>query len=379
MITNKLQDIVHLLETFVVLLIIQPILFLLYGRACQNNRINSSSVRGKIVIVTGASAGIGAEITRKLFISGGTVIMACRCAMKTLKLIESLKSEYPQALGSLHYIHLDLVNLSTVIQFIETFSNQFQSCDILVNNAGINTPGPTQDGLERLFQVNYLGHYLLTLLLIKSTKLNHKKILRIVNFSSFTHHFGSIDYRLSASLQSPSTASPYSDSKLYMNLLTLQLNKLYSTLNNSINTNTINNNKKSNIQSKKKAKKRPVSTTNTTPSVLAVSVDPGAVNSEIWRDWTGIKRLGYKLVSGLFLSADEGSETAVYAATVDTEELLSRYGAQYQRPKTYRDYLYEKEPLLTGHALIPYIIPYRFLFPSLAFEAVGVHTGRLSP
>ena len=52
--------------------------------------------------------------------------------------------------------------MTSVLAFCNEYRQQVGSLDIIVNNAGVNTKGTTSDGLNESFQINYLGHYLLT-------------------------------------------------------------------------------------------------------------------------------------------------------------------------------------------------------------------------
>ena len=90
-------------------------------------------------------------------------------------------------------MQLELDSLASVRDFIKAFNREFSHLDGLVNNAAVmNTPQRrTKDGFELQFGVNFLGHFLLTELLL--TNLKKAKSSRIVHTSSVLHEKGSID------------------------------------------------------------------------------------------------------------------------------------------------------------------------------------------
>merc|ERR1719223_1003807 len=145
---------------------------------------------------------------------------------------------------------MDLAELTTVIDFAERIHEQFSKVDVLINNAGLNGHGLLSNGMQKAWQVNYLGHHLLTRAL-------KSKLKRVVNLSSVMHHMGRADFVLS-STSTEANNGCYPDSKLYMNLLTMELNKGIDLSNSET------------LQGKKSA------------PLLAVSANPGAVRSDIW-------------------------------------------------------------------------------------------------
>ena len=140
-----------------------------------------TDLTGKIVIVTGANAGIGLETSKLLLKRGAVVVFACRDEARTLSSIKmSIKSseECKRAV----YMKLDLASFISIKSFAEKFKERFQRLDILVNNAGgmFDKQGATEDGFETTLGVNYLGGLFLTLMLLK--KMSQKG--RIINVGS---------------------------------------------------------------------------------------------------------------------------------------------------------------------------------------------------
>ena len=146
---------------------------------------------GKIYIVTGTTSGIGLATVKQLAKQSATVI----CASRNLELAKKISAEIIEGTSNknIHNLPLELDSLDSVRDFIKVFNKKFPHLDGLVNNAAVmNTPHRrTKDGFELQFGVNFLGHFLLTELLLP--KLKKAKGSRIVHTSSVLHEKGSID------------------------------------------------------------------------------------------------------------------------------------------------------------------------------------------
>lgn len=136
---------------------------------------------GRIAVVTGASAGVGRATALQLAQLGATVVLGIRSDERGRATEVALREEARGAAwsttgamaGRVEYVQLDLGNLASVRAFAATVQQRWPRVDILVNNAGLNNTGvptslvaPTRDGMEEVFAVNYVGHFLLTLLLV---------------------------------------------------------------------------------------------------------------------------------------------------------------------------------------------------------------------
>ncbi|XP_065293270.1 retinol dehydrogenase 12-like isoform X2 [Dermacentor albipictus] len=142
---------------------------------------------GKTVIVTGGNAGIGKETAKELARRGARVILACRSPAKGQRAAEDILVETG---CSVVVRQLDLCSLKSVRQFADDIVRNERRLDVLINNAGIfpDRIQLTEDGYEECFQANYLGHFLLTLLLTDLLKKSAPS--RVVNLTSFLHHLG---------------------------------------------------------------------------------------------------------------------------------------------------------------------------------------------
>lgn len=316
-----------------------------------------ASMQGKVVIVTGSNAGIGKQTAKKLYSFGATVVMACRDEKRANEAIRDIKEQTPDATGQLVFLPLDLGYLPTVTAFVDMFRKKFDKLDVLVNNAGLSAEATSRHGLAQLFQVNYLGHFLLTHLLLEKrpgdSPISFKEPLRVVSLSSVTHHMGGSNFRQASinGVKGPFVGSTYLDSKLYMNFLTFYLNKYFSPDFQTAST------------------VKGLGTTHR--PVVAVCVDPGAVDTDIFRDFKGIARVITNFLQSIvFLTPDEGSETSVYGATCPVSELLANR-QHYVRTTDVGN----TEAVMTGHPLVPYVVPYHVPFPFVAFESIGPFAG----
>ncbi|XP_039315479.1 retinol dehydrogenase 12 [Solenopsis invicta] len=209
-----------------------------------NNKMCASKARidNKTVVITGASDGIGKETARDLYARGGKIIMACRNMEKANQAMEDIKNnppsyikvtkeEYIKNAGELAIYILDLTSIKSVIECARNLLTNESTIDILINNAGVATQksnGKTEDGIQITFQVNYLGHFILTLLLL--SKMKSSSNCRIVNVSSIAHIFGSMHFddinleRTNSPLMSYAFKS-YAQSKLANILFTKELTR----------------------------------------------------------------------------------------------------------------------------------------------------------
>jgi NAD(P)-dependent dehydrogenase (short-subunit alcohol dehydrogenase family) len=153
---------------------------------------NISDQKGKVVIVTGSSSGLGYETAKVLANKNATVIVAVRNEAKGNAAVESIKVENPNT--DIQVMLLDLSNLESIHKFAENFKKKLNKLDLLINNAGVMNPPytKTKDGFELQFGTNHLGHFALTGLLIDLIKKTRSS--RIVNVSSTAHKIGKLNF-----------------------------------------------------------------------------------------------------------------------------------------------------------------------------------------
>jgi NAD(P)-dependent dehydrogenase (short-subunit alcohol dehydrogenase family) len=354
------------------------------------------SLVNQVAIVTGSNTGIGKATAIALAARGATVILACRDEKKGLEAANEINlrlklfnaSEFPFALkGKAKFMRLDLSDLHSVFDFAMAYKEEYTKLDILVNNAGINTDGLLSNGLEQLFQVNYLGHYLLYRCLenhlrrsdgSSNNNNNTNKAARVINLSSVMHHFGQYNFRLSA-LRKFSLImryllgySYYDDSKLFMNFLTMAINQRNDQYQNYLfsvqqevkaNSNNGNSPRPQNTMSRE---------------ILAVSVNPGAVASDIWRN-VPFQSVFQAITNYVFLNTADGSKTSVYAALID-EKIIKNYRCSSTTVSATTSTSTSHSSNLVQYKDIPYLIPYHMYWRTIFFELLGhsFHTPEFS-
>ncbi|KAL0040749.1 hypothetical protein WJX79_004106 [Trebouxia sp. C0005] len=135
-------------------------------------RLPTHNFHGKVCIITGGNAGVGQATAEAMVARGARVIIACRDEGRARTAAEALNMTktqegcegYPVEVGS-----LDLASLDSVRSFASSFNARGLPLALLICNAGIMAPPKklvTKDGFEQQFQVNYLGHWMLTHLLL---------------------------------------------------------------------------------------------------------------------------------------------------------------------------------------------------------------------
>ncbi|WP_316741990.1 oxidoreductase [Pedobacter antarcticus] len=178
---------------------------------------------GKMIIVTGANAGIGFETALALYEAGAHVVLACRNLGKANEAIVRIKQS--SGAGVLEAAQLDLGDLNSVRQFAETFIKQHLKLDVLINNAGIMIPPATKtvQGFESQFGVNFIGHFALTGYLYPI--LNSTPGSRIITLSSMAYLYGKIDFDNLKSEKDYEPMREYQQSKLADLILSVELQR----------------------------------------------------------------------------------------------------------------------------------------------------------
>jgi NAD(P)-dependent dehydrogenase (short-subunit alcohol dehydrogenase family) len=128
------------------------------------------SQAGKVFLITGGYSGIGLELAKILYTKGGKVYIAGRSdakARQAIELIESLPTQVNG--GSVHFLSLELDDLSTIKPAVDAFIAKEAKLDVLWNNAGVSQPplgSVSKQGFELQLATNCLGPILLTNLLL---------------------------------------------------------------------------------------------------------------------------------------------------------------------------------------------------------------------
>eukprot|EP00092_Neocalanus_flemingeri_P028755 GFUD01031219.1.p1 GENE.GFUD01031219.1~~GFUD01031219.1.p1 ORF type:complete len:342 (+),score=105.45 GFUD01031219.1:184-1209(+) len=243
-----------------------------------------SSQTGKTIVITGGGRGIGLEAVKKLVRLGARVIMGCRSPDLVKKKFDAIIKDYSRG-GSVEVYPLDLMSLASVRSFAQTVISLDCPVHVLINNAGImfGDRKETEDGFESQLATNYLGHFLLSHMLLPVMERTGQTDTpaRIVNVSSCAHYWGAWmdfnDMHL-RDLYSPEKA--YGNSKAAQIMFTSQLDTML------------------------KSGQAPVK---------VLSLHPGVVYTDLYTNvsWVKIFTLIAKL---LMKTAEQGGDTLVHAA-----------------------------------------------------------------
>jgi NAD(P)-dependent dehydrogenase (short-subunit alcohol dehydrogenase family) len=264
-------------------------------------------MKNRVVLITGATSGIGKETARMLSLKGSTIVIAARDITKG----EAIQSEIKEiSSNEVGLIQCDLSSQKSIRACCEEFKRKFGRLDVLINNAGIwNTEfKSTPEGIEETFAVNVLAPYLmfenLKVLLQKSDD------PRVITVSSGLH-FGKINFNDIEFRKRFSGFHAYRQSKLAVILLTRLLAKKFIDGGISINC-----------------------------------MHPGVVNTQLGRHGNRFFNAFFKLFGK---SPEKGADTLIYMATspevrkVNGEYFVNR---KVQRTTSYSYNLQDAERLL---------------------------------
>ncbi|CAL5445325.1 hypothetical protein CsSME_00054196 [Camellia sinensis var. sinensis] len=239
-------------------------------------------------IITGSTSGIGLQIARQLAESGAHVVMAVRNTKAAHELIRKWQEEW-SGMGlplNIEVMELDLLSLDSVVKFAEAWNARSGLLHVLINNAGIFSIGEPQkfskDGYEEHMQVNHLAPALLSVLLLPS--LIRGSPSRIINVNSIMHYVGFVDTE---------DMNVVSGKRKYTSLVGYSSSKLAQVMFSSI-----------------LHKRLPAEA-----GISVVCVSPGIVQTNVARDLPKIVQAAYRLIPYFIFSAQEGSRSALFAAT----------------------------------------------------------------
>jgi NAD(P)-dependent dehydrogenase (short-subunit alcohol dehydrogenase family) len=125
----------------------------------------SDDMTGMVVLITGGNTGIGLETAIGLARKGAHVVITSRDSTRGDAAREEIVSRSGNE--SVDVMQLDLASFASVRAFAAAFLDRYDRLDVLIDNAGLvlGRRSVTEDGNETTFQVNHLGHFLLTALL----------------------------------------------------------------------------------------------------------------------------------------------------------------------------------------------------------------------
>ncbi|SRR6266508_441261 len=267
----------------------------------------TTSLAGSVALITGANSGIGRVTARELAKRGAHLFLACRSEAKTQPVIDEIKQASPR--GEAEFLPLDLSDLESVRHCAQMFLERNLGLQLLINNAGLaGRPGLTKSGFEFTFGVNYVGHFLLTKLLLERIK--RSAPARIIHLTSRAHYRPqTIDFEaVRRPTRTRTGLAEYEVSKL--------ANLLFS------------------IESARRLEGTGVTT---------YAVHPGVVASDIWRRVPFPIRSIMKL---FMISNEEGAKTTLYCAI--SPEVANQSGLYYDRCRVTEPSRLARDPALAA-------------------------------
>ncbi|XP_018565159.1 retinol dehydrogenase 11-like [Anoplophora glabripennis] len=249
----------------------------------KQNKMELSPKPEKIAVISGGTRGIGLEVIKMLLKCDMTVILGCRNTAQGEALVNVFK-ENDITTGKLDVYNLDISVMDSVKKFAAVVKEKHPKINYLINNAGIMF-GPyieTKDGFESQFATNYLGHFLLSHLLLPELIAagEEESKSRIVNVTSCAHRvLGDFKIEDISKRRRYIEGEAYAQSKLAQILFTKYLDK--------------------HLKDEK-------------IYVQVHSVHPGIVNTELF-DGTTLKNIAPWVPALFFKSPEDGATSVVHA------------------------------------------------------------------
>jgi NAD(P)-dependent dehydrogenase (short-subunit alcohol dehydrogenase family) len=258
-----------------------------------------SSLNGKVILITGGSAGIGEATVRALAQHDPACIYLCARKLAAGEaIIKSIHAIQPKA--NIVLLPLDLASFESIRACASAFNAQSDRLDILFLNAGISTVAPavTKDGYEIQFGTNHMGHALLTQLLLpqmlETQRREPQADLRIhvtasVGASSFRPKAGLQLHKMKQAEPGWHPITTYGHSKYANVLFARQLTALY-------------------------------------PAICTTSSHPGTVRSSLWERADGAKWLNRTfgpLIRATGVNTAEGAKNQLWCATAPRDQVLN--------------------------------------------------------
>jgi NAD(P)-dependent dehydrogenase (short-subunit alcohol dehydrogenase family) len=153
--------------------------------------LSGIDLRGKRILVTGVSAGIGVETARSLAAHGANVIGTARDLAKAEAATGQIRKDAAANGGSFELVELDLASLASVRNCADQLLRRGEPLDVIIANAGVMaTPfSDTTDHFEMQFGTNHLGHFVLVNRIAKLLRAGG----RLVNLASAGHRFSNVN------------------------------------------------------------------------------------------------------------------------------------------------------------------------------------------
>ncbi|EDN08548.1 short-chain dehydrogenase/reductase, partial [Histoplasma capsulatum] len=286
----------------------------LLGRRVFTPESDIGDLSGKVILVTGGNSGLGKQTALQLAKHyPSRIYLGARTESKALTAIEDIKSSLTTeqiSTTDIRYLPLDLSSFQSIRNAASIFRSENNRLDILMLNAGVMAvpPGTTEDGYEIQFGTNFLGHFLLTKLLLPiliqtakapGTPQQPTADVRVISVSSLAWQLAPAHNPLEVmtstrKLLSENTWTRYGCSKAGNVVLAAQLAHLY-------------------------------------PQITSVSLHPGLIMTNLYsatKSSNPLVKYATALASPLLASEEEGALNHLWAIGVEKEMLVN--GAYYE-------------------------------------------------
>lgn len=280
-------------------------------------------MEGKIILVTGASDGIGKETAKSLAKQGHTIILHGRNKQKMQAVYEEIRRETGN--NNIEMFTADFLSFAEIKCFADTIKKKYDRLDVLINNAGAqfgNKRETTSEGHEKTMMINVFAPFLLTALLLDLLK--KSPFARVITVSSAAHKMSGKPY-----LDDIELVNHYSMSKAY------GLSKLYVIW---VMRHFVTEMKKAGIN-----------------NITFNLVHPGSVSTSLGRVSTKswVTKIIYFLWKPLMISVAKGAKSSIEAAvSPNLEGVTGKYfGPKGEEKNSDKYYSFENEQIVWDYCL----------------------------
>jgi retinol dehydrogenase-14 len=246
-------------------------------------------MEGKIVLITGATSGIGKATATGIARMGARVVTVARNEKRgraaRLDIVKRSGN------GEVDVLVADLSTRHALRDLAGQFTSRYDRLDVLINNAAMvtGTRRLTAEGFEMQFFVNHLAYFMLTCLLIDTLRASAPA--RVVNMSSTAHSSGIIDFEDLQMERRYTGWQAYANTKLANVMFTYELARRLEG-----------------------------------SGVTANCVHPGVIHTGLLRHYSRVLNLLFHALQTFFKKPEEGALTPIYVATSpEVEGVTGKY------------------------------------------------------
>jgi NAD(P)-dependent dehydrogenase (short-subunit alcohol dehydrogenase family) len=252
------------------------------------------AMKDKVVVVTGATSGIGEVAADRLAQKGARIVFVARDRERGEAARKHFRAIAGQSDHTVHYA--DLTKLAEQKRVAKEIADSEPQIDVLINNAGamFGSRQVTEDGLEKTFALNHMSYFTVTNILLDRLKATPGA--RIVSTASDAHKGNKLNFDDLQSEKSYSSFAVYGRSKLMNILFTRELaQRLAGT------------------------------------GATANCLHPGFVGTRFGDESGGLMSWLIKLGKNFALTPEQGAETIIYLAS--SEDVTDKTGGYYDKKK----------------------------------------------